>query len=247
MTGLGGWQGADPLGTDAIGGNPIRVAVFEPRPLVAEGIAALLTGTAEVDVVGATAHVDEAIRMIDEAHVDVLVFGSADHENAEHIQQLAEQFTAAAQARGQPVGLVCIIPGGRSDADELTSAQLPTVVTTGVSMQGLRDAIQAAYRGGDGAIPLHAIRHRITRSIDPPSDRSVTLTDREREVLRGLARGLSTKEIALTLGISVNTVRTHVQHLMPKLGVHSRLQAAAVAVVDGLLTESGDVDRGVES
>ncbi len=235
MTGLGGREVER-----ASGARPIRVAVFEPRPLVAEGIAALLTDTPGVDVVGATAHRDEAARMIEEAGVDVLVFGSENHRHREQVRALAEEFTAAAQARGQPVGLVCVIPGGRADADDLSSTELPTVVTTGVSLQGLRDAIQTAYRGADGAIPLHAIRHRITRSIDPPSDRTARLTSRETDVLRDLVQGLSTKEIALRLGISVNTVRTHVQHLMPKLGVHSRLQAAAVAAVDGLILETSD-------
>ena len=144
------------------------------------------------------------------------------------------------------MGLVCIVPGGQAAADELSSAELPTIVTTGVSLQGLRDAIEAAYRGGDNALPLQVLRRRITSAIGHAPQPVAALTSRERDVLRGLAEGLSTKEIAVQLGITVNTVRTHVQHLMPKLGVHTRLHAAAIASVERLVDESGEPDRGAE-
>ncbi len=62
-----------------------------------------------------------------------------------------------------------------------------------------------------------------------------TLTPREREVLELLARGRSGKDIAREMAISVNTVRTHVQSILTKLQVHSRLEAAAFAVRHGLV------------
>jgi two-component system nitrate/nitrite response regulator NarL len=84
------------------------------------------------------------------------------------------------------------------------------------------------------------LRHRITTSVGAQPAPTGTLTQREQEVLSALAAGHSTKEIAMQLGISVNTVRTHVQHLMPKLGVHSRLQAAAVAAIDRMVAPGTD-------
>ncbi len=60
-----------------------------------------------------------------------------------------------------------------------------------------------------------------------------TLTGRERAVLTGLVRGQSTAELAAELGITVNTTRTHIQNMLNKLGVHSRLEAAAFAVRAG--------------
>ncbi len=63
------------------------------------------------------------------------------------------------------------------------------------------------------------------------------LTARERDVLRLLALGLSTTEITDRLGVSTNTVRTHVQHLMAKLGAHNRLQLTAIASEQGLLNQ----------
>jgi two-component system, NarL family, nitrate/nitrite response regulator NarL len=65
------------------------------------------------------------------------------------------------------------------------------------------------------------------------------LTNREREVLRLLARGLNQAGIAQTLSISEKTVATHIQHILEKLGVHSRAQAVAVAHRDGLIDSPG--------
>lgn len=66
------------------------------------------------------------------------------------------------------------------------------------------------------------------------------LTDREREVLQLLAEGSSGTQIAQRLGVSPNTVRTHVQSILTKLQVHSRLEAAAFAVRHGLIKTPGD-------
>jgi DNA-binding NarL/FixJ family response regulator len=61
-----------------------------------------------------------------------------------------------------------------------------------------------------------------------------SLSERERQVLAMLARGWSNRRIAETCFLSLNTVRTHVQNVLVKLGVHSRLEAAALAVGQGL-------------
>ncbi len=66
-------------------------------------------------------------------------------------------------------------------------------------------------------------------------DNGVPLTRREREVLRLLSTGANTRIAAERLGVSPATIRNHVQNLLGKLGVHSRLQAVAYATAHGLL------------
>jgi DNA-binding NarL/FixJ family response regulator len=81
---------------------------------------------------------------------------------------------------------------------------------------------------------LARVRVRLPSSLGPsalPSD----LTKRELEVLRLLSEGLSQKEIAASLVISSKTVAAHIQHILGKLGVHSRAQAVAHAYRRGLL------------
>jgi DNA-binding NarL/FixJ family response regulator len=220
---VSGSTGPGPGNADAT----IRVAVFEPRPIVAEGIATLLSEAAGVEVVGATAYLREAVRMVAEADVHVVVFGVEDQPDDAH--ETVVRFESAAASAGRRVRVVCIIPRGEFGPDQYEDRDTRVLVSTGVSPQNLRSAVFTAYRGSEGPIPLAVLHHRATSAVHAEPISTAFLTYSEREVLAALAAGCSTGEIAAQLGISVNTVRTHVQHLMPKLGVHTRLQAAAIA------------------
>jgi DNA-binding NarL/FixJ family response regulator len=214
----------------------VRVAVFEPRPIVAQGIATLLSDAAGVDVVGATADLHEAIRMVAEADVQVVVFGVPDRP-PEYVHDLAVRFESAAASAGRQIGVVCMVPPREYSPVRCGHRDVPIPVSTAVSPQNLRAAVFTAHRGSDGPIPLTVLRYRTTEGVHADPIRAAALTYREREVLAALAEGRSTSEIASQLGISVNTVRTHVQHLMPKLGVHTRLQAVAIAAMNRRIDE----------
>lgn len=100
----------------------------------------------------------------------------------------------------------------------------------------LLEAIQKACKG-ESAWTREELR-RVTGALATPrvvSDVEVPLTQRESEVLRQLANGLTNKEIALALGISYETVKEHVQHILRKIGVTDRTQAAVWAVRKGLV------------
>ena len=100
----------------------------------------------------------------------------------------------------------------------------------------LIEAMEAATRG-ESAWTREELR-RVTGALATPrvvSDVEVPLTQRESEVLRQLANGLTNKEIALALGISYETVKEHVQHILRKIGVSDRTQAAVWAVRKGLV------------
>jgi DNA-binding NarL/FixJ family response regulator len=112
---------------------------------------------------------------------------------------------------------------------------------SGYLMKGIgRDDLVAAIRrvaeGGD-AWTREELR-RVTGALATPrvsADVEVPLTQRESEVLRQLAFGLTNKEIAQALGISYETVKEHVQHVLRKIGVSDRTQAAVWAVRKGLV------------
>ena len=104
------------------------------------------------------------------------------------------------------------------------------------SRERLLETIQLAVRG-ESAWTREELR-RVTGALATPRDLSdveVPLTQRESEVLRQLANGLTNKEIALALGISYETVKEHVQHILRKIGVSDRTQAAVWAVRKGLV------------
>ena len=91
----------------------------------------------------------------------------------------------------------------------------------------------APLRRGGHVIGMFGLAARVSRRA--PDARHPHLTPRQHEVLHLLAEGASTEEIAAELHISRETVRNHVRALFRALGVHSRVQAVAVARADGLL------------
>lgn len=104
------------------------------------------------------------------------------------------------------------------------------------SSEKLIEAIRGALRG-ELAWTREELR-RVTGALATPrvvSDVEVPLTQRESEVLSQLANGLTNKEIATALGISYETVKEHVQHILRKIGVTDRTQAAVWAVRKGLV------------
>jgi DNA-binding NarL/FixJ family response regulator len=76
---------------------------------------------------------------------------------------------------------------------------------------------------------------RVLKLLRPGTVQAETLTARETEVLRRLADGLTTEQIAADLYVSVNTVRNHVNNIIRKLNVHSRLEAVSYAIRNGLI------------
>jgi DNA-binding NarL/FixJ family response regulator len=96
--------------------------------------------------------------------------------------------------------------------------------------------VRAAHAGEallDPSVAARLVDALVQRTEDAP-DPGAQLTPRERDVLTMLARGLSNKRIAYELGLSEKTVKAHVGHVLAKLGVADRTQAALYAVRTGL-------------
>jgi DNA-binding NarL/FixJ family response regulator len=121
---------------------------------------------------------------------------------------------------GKPVWLdisILVLPGARPDTS--TTVHLFRDVTASKEIETL-------------------VRERLAQTLPPPSPGSEPppeLTRRELEILRLVAGGASTRAMAERLHVSPATVRNHVQHILAKLGVHSRLEAAAYATRHRLL------------
>ncbi len=143
---------------------------------------------------------------------------------------------AADIKRRWPETIVVMITGSADDATLLAAieAGCSGFVTKDRAAAEVAEAVRVAASGEALISPAQLARllPRLRRTERQLGD---DLTDREREVLAMMASGASNRDIAGTLFLSVNTVRNYVQSVLSKLGAHSKLEAVATAVREGII------------
>jgi DNA-binding NarL/FixJ family response regulator len=213
--------------------KPIRVLFVEDHQLLAEALSAMLDREPDMEVVGIAGSVAESKVMARE-RVDVVLmdFRLPDGTGAEA--------TRAIKARW-PVARVVMLTALKDDETVLESIQAGAdgYLTKDRAADDVVQAVRAAY-AGETLLPrsvIMEIARRVAAAKERGDDRRVVepLTPRELEVLRALTDGLSTPEICERLFIAPNTLRTHVQNIMGKLRVHSKLEAVAFALRNRLV------------
>ncbi|HEV3343471.1 MAG TPA: response regulator transcription factor [Pirellulales bacterium] len=209
---------------------PIRLVIADDHEVVRSGLKTLLSGT-DIQIVAEAVTGEEAIRLT-EKHKPDLVMLDIRMSDSDGLNALGR---IKLNRPDMPVLML-------STYDNPTYiARAVALGASGYLMKGIgRDDLVAAIRrvaeGGD-AWTREELR-RVTGALATPrvsADVEVPLTQRESEVLRQLAFGLTNKEIAQALGISYETVKEHVQHVLRKIGVSDRTQAAVWAVRKGLV------------
>jgi DNA-binding NarL/FixJ family response regulator len=222
--------------------DPIRILVVDDHAVVREGLRAFLGLQEGFEIVGEAADGAEAIERAAELEPDVilmdLVMPKLDGVSA--MRELRRHWGG----RGRQPRVIVLT--SFLDDDRLLpalEAGAAGYLLKNSQPAELARAVRAAQAGEAIIDPTAA-----ARLVDALSDRDRPragadaslehLTGREREVLALIAQGRSNKRIALELGISEKTVKTHVGHVLAKLGVTDRTQAALLAVQHGLDTRS---------
>ena len=218
--------------------TPIRVAISDDHPVVRQGLRSFLEAQGFV-VVGEAADGDEAVRLVERTEPDVLLTDVVmpGVDGIEAIRRL--------RAAGSTVGILVLT--SFSGADQVIPA-----IQAGADGYMLKDAGPAALDGAIRAVhrgePLLApeaaavVMAKVADAAGPTGRAGAgpvhpeveRLTAREREVLAGLGRGLSNRQLAAELYVSEKTVKTHVSNLLAKLRLADRTQAALFAVRVGL-------------
>lgn len=200
----------------------IRVLIVEDHQVVAEGLGALLNDQDDMTVVGKVGSVGEAINLAAELSPDVVIldFRLTDGTGAD---------AGAGIRQIRPNTRLIFLT--REDGDGARFAALEAGASAFIHKSRAASEVVDAIRtvaGGGTLITPRAIAALLNkrRSMDAQLE---SLTPREKEVLRLMAEGVSSREIASKLGISYTTVRTHIRSLGAKLGVHSKLQAIVKA------------------
>lgn len=231
---------------------PVRILVVDDHTLFRRGLTALLSRDPHVSVIADAADAGQAIRRAQELLPDLILLDNhlpgvngvdalpALREAAPKAVILMltvseDENDLAAALRGGAAGyLLKTIEG-----DDLSAAIRRAMQGDSVIAPEMMSKLVAAYRSAAKGQPDNA-----TRTVSSPQPATVistpdaslaNLSPRELDILRGIARGASNKEIARDHGIAETTVKIHVQHVLRKLDVSSRVHAAVIATEHGLI------------
>ena len=230
--------------TPTTGSPVIRILVVDDHTLFRRGLIALLARDSRLSVVGDAADAGQAQRKAQELQPDLILLdnhlpGVNGVDALPALQEAApaarilmltvsedEQDLSAALRGGAAGYLLKTIEG-----DDLALAIQRAMQGDSVIAPEMMSKLVSAYRGASAAPSPVTPPDPVATPGTPLS----SLSPRERDILRGIARGASNKEIAREHGIAETTVKIHVQHILRKLDVSSRVHAAVIATENGLL------------
>lgn len=227
--------------------NPIRLVVVDDHPLFRRGLIALLAQDARFAVVGEAGDAGEALRCVQREVPDLILLDN--HlPGVRGVDAIAPLKEAAPSARV----LMLTVSEDEADLSAALRAGADGYLLKTIESQDLGEAIVrlvdgqpvvspqmtgklvAALRAQAGAVAASAPAAASVTEPAPDLAPLSPLSPREREILGLIARGASNKLIGRELGIAETTVKIHVQHILRKLGLNSRVQAAVYATERGV-------------
>jgi two-component system nitrate/nitrite response regulator NarL len=209
---------------------PIRLLVIDDHTLFRRGLVALLASDPSLEVTGQAGDAGEAVRLAAALQPHVILLDN--HlPGVTGIQALPGLREAAPQARL----LMLTVSEDSDDLQAALRAGAHGYLLKTVEGEQLVDAIRRCLQG-EATISAEMTGKLVAafqNAVPARSEDGAQLSAREQEVLQQIARGASNKEIARALEIAESTVKIHVQHILRKLGLSSRVQAAVYAAARG--------------
>ena len=214
--------------------DPIRILVADDHLIIRQGLRLILETQAGFELVGEASDGVEAVRLCGELNPDVVLMDLR--------MPGMDGLTAIARLRAEQPGIAVVILTTFNE-DDLMMRGLRLgakgYLLKDTDRETLFNTIRAASRGETLLRPEIMARVLAVqaqgKATGPAASVPLDLTERELEVLRGVAQGERSKEIAFRLGITERTVKAHLASIYNRLGVDSRAAAIAVAAQKGIL------------
>lgn len=228
--------------------TPLRIVLVDDHALCRSGLTDLLTHRGKMQVLAATASADEVLPVLRDQKPDLLVLDLR--------MPGTDGLTLLRRLRAEGIdtpALVLTMSDSEHDLAAALRAGVRGYLLKDMEPEEVIAAIGRAARGELTVAPAMTLKlaQMLQQPDGKPTDRAgllASLTDREREILDHLARGYSNKAIARALDISHDTVKLHVRHILAKLNLSSRVEAAVLAVESRAagerLSDPGDGPRG---
>ena len=207
--------------------NPVRLLLVDDHVVVRQGLKMVLGLEPELDIIGEAGNGQEALEQIAQLHPRVVLMDllMPVMDGVSAIRKIKQDYPDI-----EVLALTSVLEDRLViDAVEAGAAGYLLKET------GPEELIEAIYAAARGEVRLHPkAQKRLVKEVRTPEMRE-SLTARETETLRLIAKGFSNKNIAEDFGVSEVTVKTHVSNVLSKLNLQSRTQAALFALKEGLV------------
>jgi DNA-binding NarL/FixJ family response regulator len=218
--------------------TPLRVVIADDQPMMRAGFKAVLEATGDIEVVGEAGNGEEAVQVATECAPDVVLMDirMPVMDGIEATRRLPRQKVLILTTFGVDDYIIAAL---RAGASGFLLKDAPTAKVV--------EAVRAVAAGDAVLSPavtrqlLDQVGRRLPAAVSQEPEGLAQLTEREREVLRMLAAGLTNAEIAAALVVSEATVKSHVSNLLGKLGLRDRVQAVIYAYETRLIAPSDGV------
>lgn len=207
--------------------NPIRIVLIDDHTLFRSGIKALLSRQTDCEVVGEADDGLSGVKLVEQMQPDVVLL-----DLDMPVMNGREALAQILSSRPQQTVLMLTVSEDSDDLTECMRLGARGFLLKNINADFLIDAVKKAH-DGDNVFSPEMTARLVQSLIRPPTPQSTpldALTARELEILGHLAAGHSNKIIARQLDLAESTVKVHVQNILRKLEVDSRVQAAVYAV-----------------
>jgi two-component system, NarL family, response regulator LiaR len=211
---------------------PIRIMLVDDHQVVRQGVRMFLTLDPDLEIIGETSDGKAGVEMARQLKPDVILM--------DLLMPVMDGVTAIGILRKELPDTEIIALTSVLEDNAVMGAMRAGAIGYLLKDTAAEELIRAIKAAAEGQVQLSPkVAERLFREIRAPESPE-TLTERETDVLRLLASGLSNKQIAAQLVIGEKTVKTHVSNILSKLGVSSRTQAALHAARIGLVSGVGN-------